>query len=263
MSGFRRYADILRLFGEERHDWTIPDISATLDVPASTIYRTVRELVAEGFLEPAHAGHYRLGAAFIAYDRIIGATDPIIRIGSGLLRDVAAQARVPCVAVLARLFGDRVMCVADARAPGEAARTSYERGRPRPLTRGATSKAILAQLPSRRLTRILDAAADPHPHAPSIAELREELGLIRRRGYVVSRGEVDRGMVGIAAPVSLPERALLASLSLVVPAAALDDATERRLVLLAVSTASLLMEELRRIDAAPAAAERRAGGTGA
>lgn len=258
MSGFRRYADVLRLFDEVRSDWTIPEISDALGVPASTVYRTVRELGAEGFLEPAKEGHYRLGAAFIAFDRLIAATDPVVRIGQSLLREVAAQARVPCVAVLARLFGDLVMCVADARTPDEAAGSSYERGRPRPLTRGATSKAILAQLPSRRLTRVLVADSEGGGHAPDIAVLREEIAAIRRRGYVISRGEVDRGMVGIAAPVSLPDRALLASLSLVVPAAALDDATERRLVLLVVSTASLLMEELRRLDTRPA--EPNAGG---
>lgn len=247
MSGFRRYADVIRLFDEVQSTWTVPSISTRLGIPASTIYRTVRELVAEGFLEPAHEGQYRLGAAFIAYDRVIRVTDPIVRIGGAMLRDISAQARVPNVAVLARLYGNQVMCVADATA-GEAVQTSYERGRPRPLLRGATSKVILAQLQSRRLTRILESEAEPHPHAARPDELRDELGAIRRRGFCVTRGEVDRGMIGIAAPVSVPERALMASLSLVVEAAAVDEATERRLILLVVSTASLLTEELRRLE---------------
>jgi len=74
-----------------------------------------------------------------------------------LLQDMARQAGVPCVGVLARLFGDTVMCVADTLPSDNGIRTSYERGRPRPLTRGATSKVILAQLPARRLNRLLEA----------------------------------------------------------------------------------------------------------
>lgn len=249
MSGLKRYSSILHLFDEARSDWTVPDISAALKVPASTIYRTVRELVAENFLEPATEGRYRLGAAFVELDRLVRVTDPIVRVGTASLRDVTTQARIPCVGVLARLYGDTVMCVADAASDAGAVRTSYERGRPRPLTRGATSKAILAQLPTRRLHRLLDTqvATERHPHAPSPAELREELAIVRRRGYCVTRGEVDPGRVGIAAPVSVPGRALIASLSLVVEAAALDHAIERRLILLVVSTASLLTEELSRV----------------
>jgi DNA-binding IclR family transcriptional regulator len=55
---------------------------------------------------------------------------------------------------------------------------------------------------------------------------------------------VDKKMVGIAAPITVTDRALMGSLSLVVPAAALDDTLERRLVLLVVSSARLLAAEL-------------------
>ena len=257
MSGLTRYAEILRLFDETASDWTIPDMALALGVPASTAYRTVRDLLAERFLEPALEGHYRLGSAFVAFDRLIRLTDPIMRVGQELLHDLALQARAPCVGVLARLYGDTVMCVADTVPTDARVRTSYERGRPRPLTRGATSKVILAQLPTRRLNGLLATheAAERHPHAPSAVDLRNELALIRKRGYCVSRGEVDTGLVGLAAPVAAPSRALLASLSLVVPAVALDEATERRLVLLVVSAASLLTEKLSTVDAPPA--ERR------
>ena len=257
MSGLTRYALILRLFGEAKSDWTIAEIATELEVPVSTVYRTVRDLLAESFLEPATEGHYRLGSAFIAFDRLIRLTDPIMRVGNVLLQDMARQAGVPCVGVLARLFGDTVMCVADTLPSDNGIRTSYERGRPRPLTRGATSKVILAQLPARRLNRLLEARAarQDRRHAPDPADMRDELALIRKRGYCITRGEVDKGMVGLAAPVSVPGRALMASLSLVVPAAALEDSIERRLVLLLVSAASLLTEKLSRAKAGAAVGE--------
>lgn len=251
MAGLSRFVDVLRLFGEAKSDWTVPEIAEALGVPASTVYRTVRELLAASFLEPAREGHYRLGSVFIEYDRLIRMTDPLVREGAPLLREVALQARIPCVAVLCRLYGDTVMCVAEetAQAPFW---TSYERGRPRPLTRGATSKAILAQLPSRRLAKLLAQEEDGRPFAAGAAALREELAAIRKRGYCVTRGEVDQGLMGLAVPVAIPELALNASLSLIVRAAELDDAGERRLVLLLVSSASLLIEALNRGDS-PAA----------
>lgn len=250
MSGLSRYVDVLRLFGEHQSEWTVQEIATSLDVPASTIYRTVRELVADNFLEPSTEANYRLGPAFIEFDRLIRMTDPLSDIGSSLLRECAMQARVPCAAVLARLYGDTVMCVADVTAKEATVRTSYERGRPRPLLQGATSKAILAQLPTRKLSRLLADHTPRRKFDPTPEQLREQLAAVRKRGYCVTRGEVDTGLMGIAAPVSLPERGLIASLSLIVEAAAIDDAAERRLVLLVVSTASLLTEDLK-LAAAP------------
>lgn len=260
MSALKRFLDVLRLFDEAKSVWTVPGIAAALGTPPSTVYRTVRALVAASFLEPAQAGHYRLGAAFIEFDRLIRVTDPLARAGTALLRDVTAQARIPCVAVLSRIYGDRVMCVADERSADATFETSYERGRPRPLTRGATSKAILAQIPTRRLNRLLatvDARGADRPFAMKAAEFRDELATIRRRGYSVTRGEVDKGLVGLAVPVSVPEQALIASMSLVVKATDLDDAIERRLVLLLVSSAALLTESLRLDLAGPAVARAR------
>jgi DNA-binding IclR family transcriptional regulator len=248
MGGLGRYICVLRLFEEGRNEWTVPEMALALDAPGSTIYRTVREMVAQGFLEAAIDSRYRLGAFFIEFDRLVRVTDSLYTFGTSLLRDVVAQARIPCTAVLARLYGDTVMCIADFEAISGGIRTSYERGRPRPLIHGATSKAILAQLPNRQLTKLLSkhkSSGNGGIFPQNEVEFREELSAIRKRGYSVTRGEVDKGLAGISAPVNVPERALLGSLSLVVSAETLDAGTERRLILLVVSSASLLAEELR------------------
>jgi DNA-binding IclR family transcriptional regulator len=138
------------------------------------------------------------------------------------------------------------MCVADTRSPGSTVHTSYERGRPRPLTRGATSKVILSQLPTRRLNKLLTTADSSDQPVSSGADFLSELGLIRKNGYCVARGEVDEGRVGLAVPISIPDQALTASLSLVLDAASSNESIENRLVLLLVSSAALLKEQLTR-----------------
>jgi DNA-binding IclR family transcriptional regulator len=244
MTGIERYLNILTLFSEDKAMWTVQQIATELDIPTSTAYRSIRELAGVNMLEQVIDGYYRLGAAFVEFDRRTRMTDPFVQLGMPMLPDLVRQAEVPCVAVLARLYGDTVMCVADARSQGTRVQTSYERGCPRPLTRGATSKAIVAQLPARRLNRLLP-SNDP--------AFRNELNLIRRNGYCITRGEVDAGRVGIAVPVPVPEQGLVASLSLVLDAASLNDEVERRLILLLVSLAAILKEKLSR-GAVPASA---------
>ncbi|MFN3892411.1 MAG: IclR family transcriptional regulator [Beijerinckiaceae bacterium] len=254
MAGFARFQAVLRLFDEKASAWTVPAMSDALGVPASTVYRTVRDLVASGFLEAAHESVYRLGPAFIEYDRLLRLTDPLVAAGRGALHDVVAQARTSCVALLSRLYNDQVMCVADEAARDTSFRPSYERGRPMPLTQGATSKVILAHLPPRHLNRLIGA---PKDGGARHAALRRELADIRKRGFCMTASEIDPGLAGIAAPVIVREAGIIASLSLVADDTRLDEAQRRRLVLLVVSAASLVAEDLRHALAPPAPAEPR------
>ena len=114
-----------------------------------------------------------------------------------------------------------------------------------PLTKGATSKVILAQLNGRKLGKLLKTVAeDAQPFGYTVEEFKENLSRIRKGGYCVSRGEIDAGLVGVAAPIVAPELGIIASLSLVLSADGLSDAVERRITLLTVSSAALVSEQL-------------------
>jgi len=244
MAGLDRYVNVLRLFSESRRNWTVPALAEAVGAPTSTLYRTVRELVAAGFLEPSIEASFRLGPAFVEFDRLVRLTDPLVKEGAEFLPDLVKGSPVACVALLARLYGDRVICAADANQPGVDIRTSYERGRPMPLTRGATSKAILSQLPPRRLGKLLERdATQPVPEGDK-ASFVAELNSIRRRGYSVTRGEVDEGLVGIAVPVACPSQAIAASLSLVIAESDYNATTERGIVMLLVASADMLRQRI-------------------
>jgi DNA-binding IclR family transcriptional regulator len=200
------------------------------------VYRAVGELVNAGLLEAGIGSHYRLGPAFVEFDRLTRLTDPLVREGFGLLRDIVGQVGVPCVGLLSRLYNDTVLCVADVANGSAQFRSSYERGRPMPLTRGATSKVILAHLPPRRRASLLGAPG----HVPA------ELVAIRKRGFAVTRGEIDTGLVGLAAPVVCVPLGLFASISVVVRGSDLAEGSERATVLMLVSAASILTDALHR-----------------
>lgn len=225
MPSLERFIAVLRLFDEQATTWTVCAMAEALGIPQSTVYRTVRSLLAAGMLETATEGRYRLGPAFIAFDRLIRLTDPLIEAGRDVLRDVAAKAGAPCIVLLSRLYNDTVMCIAQTSAGAGTLHSSYERGKPMPLTRGATSKVILAHLPRRRLTRLL-AKMDQGPRVieqPGAEEFRLELAEIRRRGYCMTRGEIDSGLVGVAAPIRWNEFGIVASLSLALPSLRVTD----------------------------------------
>ncbi len=241
MSGLSRFIEVLRLYDTSipgnSESWTVPEMALTLSAPASTLYRTVRELTRAGFLESTGEAHYRLGPAFIEFERLLRINDPLVRLGRPVMSDLLRQAGIPCVVLMARYYNGEVMCVADETAPGAAFRSSYERGRPMPTIRGATSKVILANLPSRTLTKLIG------PRSATV-QLRKELQAIRRAGYLSTASEIDPGLAGIAAPVIGTTTGTTASLTFVCEEATLDEATRRRLILLVVSAASLLSEAL-------------------
>ena len=239
MAGLQRYMAALRLFNEAHPTWTVSDMADALGAPPSTVYRTIRDLLAEGLVETSTDARYRLGPAFIEFDRLTRLTDPLLRAGGHVLAQTVAQAGLPCVGLLSRLYADEVMCIADHASGDVGFSPSYERGRPMPLTQGATSKVILARLPARRLTKLL-----AHARKAADAGLRAELSAIRRQGFLVSRGEIDAGLAGLAVPIICEDAGLVASLSLVVEADRLDVFNESRLVLMLVSAAAMIEKQL-------------------
>lgn len=232
MPGLERFIMVLRLFDEQATAWTVPAMAEALAIPQSTIYRTVRGLLVAGMLEAATEGRYRLGPAFIAFDRLIRLTDPLIEAGRDVLHTIAADAGVPCVALLSRLYNDTVMCIAEQSAGTVALRSSYERGKPMPLVQGATSKVILAHLPRRRLLRLLAGMEDApcKPRQIGAEPFRSELADIRKRGYCVTHGEIDSGLTGVAAPILCGQSAIVASLSLALPSLRVTDKLLSRLI---------------------------------
>ena len=127
MSGFQRYKKILDLFSEDRSSWTVIEISKSLKTPSSTIYRIVREMVTAEFLESASGSYFRLGPAFIKLNRIINFSDPLVRAGQPFLKKLANENPITSVNVLARLYGNNVMCVADYKSSTFKKNTSYHR----------------------------------------------------------------------------------------------------------------------------------------
>lgn len=218
-SGDRLLA-VLALFTVDDPEWTVEAAARELHVSATTAYRYFKRLTKAGLISPVSGASYALGPAIIQMDRQIQICDPMLNAARGVMTDLIQYAAEGSIVLLCRLFHDRVMCVHQVMGRGPQMPVSYERGRLMPLYGGATANIILAHLPSRTLKSLYahDAAAAARAGlGKSWNEFRTGLARLRREGIAVSKGEIDPGRVGIAAPIFDREGAVLGSLSFVLP----------------------------------------------
>lgn len=210
-----RILRILQLF-EAQHVWTVEAIAREMSVSVSSAYRDVQELSRAGFLDPVAGAGYVLGPAFIKYDRLIRASDPLTATAAPVMHKLLAETTQEGTAILCRRYRDCVMCVHQERGTQSRARSFYERGVEMPLFIGAASKVILAHLDERTLKRSYLENREQIRKATGCADLksfRAELRAIRRQGYAITTAELGPGRVGFAAPILL-EGAIVAGLSL-------------------------------------------------
>jgi DNA-binding IclR family transcriptional regulator len=246
MSGSERAIGVLKLFTLEKPEWTAEEVAASLQVSTASAYRYVAVLSEAGLLTSIANGRYTLGPAIIQYDRQIQLTDPLLQVAKPVMADILPFAPADSTVLLCRLFCDTVLCVHQLAKPDGQTRVSYERGRPMPLLRGATSKVILAHLTLRELRRLYDA----HREQISMARLgdtweafRKCMAEIRKGGHLVTHAEVDPERIGISVPIMDGRRRVLGSLSYVIPA------SEERMV---TRLASLVAAGATEIEAAMA-----------
>jgi len=212
-----RVIAILRLFASEQSVWTAEEIAQAIGVSASTAYRYITELGADGFLDPAGRGGYSLGPAFIQYDALMRKSDRLIAIAAPLMQNIISQIDPRIDVVLSRLFKNGVLCIHQENGSGPHPPTTYARGAAMPIFRGATSKVILANLSDRALKRLyLENEREIHAALPDTdwKSLRGDLRRIRKDGYCITDSEVAVGRVGVAGPIFRGDE-VIASMSVV------------------------------------------------
>jgi DNA-binding IclR family transcriptional regulator len=225
MNTAEKVLSALALFTLENPEWTVEAAAEQLDVSTSTAYRYFKSLTTHGFLSSISGGRYILGPAIIALDWQLKFQDPLIRVARPVMEKLVKRSGSDCVSLLCRRFRHQVMCVHQAYEHEPEHAVSYERGRPMGMYRGAASRIILANLPNRIVKRLWETDSQELIDAglgSSWPEFREQLRKIRAAGVSITRGQVDPGMVGIAAPIWEPGSQIPGSVSLVVPEAAVS-----------------------------------------
>jgi DNA-binding IclR family transcriptional regulator len=213
-NSLERMLGILNVFDEAHPEWTPDGLMLRLGYSRPTLYRYLKTLKDAGLIVSVNQAAYTLGPKVVEMDFLLRKADPLVLEGQSPLEELAG--RHPGTAFLSRWYRDRVLCVVSVKTSEEAV-SSYPRGRPMPVGRGATSHAILAFLPRRQVVPLIDSRLDVFREIGFGGDreaVLQKFRAIRRDGFAIARGQVTPGVTGTAAPVFDSGAAPIASLCL-------------------------------------------------
>jgi DNA-binding IclR family transcriptional regulator len=200
MSSLTRLLAVVELFSGNESTLSVEEIAARQKLSVPTAYRYVRELCKAGLLARVD-GRYALGPRIITLDYIMRQSDPMERIGRPIMQELSKV--TGCSVLISQLYHDQVVNLYFQ--PGhDTEGLRYGRGQVSPLFRGATSLVILAFLKPNHLKQLYlrhAKDADLGRLAGSWGELQDLLKSIRKAGFAVSSGELERHRAGLAAPI--------------------------------------------------------------
>jgi DNA-binding IclR family transcriptional regulator len=194
----QRAAALLDAIAHSAEPSTAPELAELCGLNRSTAWRILATLEEEGLVDRDPASNrYSIGPA--AARLAAAATDSLPRVARPHLEELSRRTgETVSLAVPRRL---QLVYVDQVQAPHVMAADWL--GRAVPLHATSTGKALLATLPpgelDAALTQSLPWFTDRTITEP--AELRAELDRTKRRGYAVSRGELETALWGASAPV--------------------------------------------------------------
>lgn len=206
-----RGLDVLKALSQAPDGATVAGLSKRTGLDRAVLYRLLDTLCAEGFaVRDSDTRKFHLGVSLIELGIRATRQLDVRRYALPGMRSLMEQSHeAVCLAVQDR----RDIVVVDRVEPrGLSVRVHYPVGTRHPLTSGAHGRALLSQMePETRR----DLGASP--------ELSAELETSRTRGYALSIDEIDRGVVGVAAPIVGRRGKPVASIGIVAPSLRLRD----------------------------------------
>lgn len=223
-NSLERLQAVLEVFTEDRLEWTPEELMEELGYSRPTLYRYLKILKDTGFLTSMPNTGFTLGPRVVEMDYLLRKSDNLILSGAPYLQKLTGL--FECTALLVRWYGDKILCV-DSLNSSRDAISSYPRGRPMPLSRGAIGRSIVAFLPRRNLVPLIKRTLGEWQAAGvgnTADEVLEVLKSVRKAGYAVAYGEVTPGVVGFSAPIFDAGQSPIASFSVTISQERLTDA---------------------------------------
>ena len=219
-----RAVAILRCFDARRPDLGISEIARMTGLSTSTTHRLLVAMQNNRLVRQTSGRRYGLGPLLVQLARS-GAVPTTLRDAALPLMRALRDEIDETVAVHELLpTGERVV-VDQVESRQELRRTYTDIGVPIDLPLGAPGKAILAMLPPQRqewwLARPIPAVAPGTITDPN--RLRDQLVVIRARGWSESHTERVRGIRAVAAPVFDHTGSVVGALGTSVPEIRMDD----------------------------------------
>lgn len=171
----------LKVIADHPAGLSVAGLAEALGVPRANVYRIVETLEAHALVARTEAGKVVLGSGVLLLaarfaPRLRAAAQPLLH---ALARETAATA------FLTAPQGEEAVALMVAEPEGGVLNVGYRVGSRHPLAAGAAGLAILAGRAER-------------------PDDSEDVRRARREGYCLTRGQLQRGAVGVASPIHSP-----------------------------------------------------------
>lgn len=216
-SSLERLLAVIDLFSLAKPILTGEEIGSALALSRATLYRYLRVLGTAGFVAPVGSGRYCLGPRFVALDRQIRLSDPLLVHATPVMEEFIGHFNG--LLLLCSHYRDKVLCIHHV-ASDPSIRFSMQRGRTFPMFRSAPSKAILAYLPPHQLKSLFlheHAAIRDADCGDTWPQFRDKLKAIRMNGFYFAYGELDKELFGLSAPIFRAPGQIAGSVTSVIP----------------------------------------------
>jgi len=241
-----RVADVLLLFARSEDPLGVSRIARSLSLSKAVVHRILQSLVSRSLVAPVPGGSaYVLGPAAAGLAARAWSQLDVRSVASPVLRRLRDTTRE--TTTLSVLVGDQRIYLDQFESPQEV-KMVVEIGPRFPLHSGASSRAILAHLPTPFADEAVRQLSVLRPDLDAEAYLAD-LALTRERGYAVSLNERNTGAASIAAPFFDLAGNVLGSISSSGPVFRYSEATEDHQTRPVVQAAQEITDQLRRRSA--------------
>ena len=217
----RKLLHALLAFDESHPMWTVPGLATHLGVPQSTMYRYVALLREVGLIDAAGGGEYRLT------ERVVGLSRGVVSTRASLIEVarphmVALRDDIDETVLVARRGGAFAYCIdrVESRHP---VRLQFDPGQAMAIHAGSSSRVLLANMPRGERDALIADLVDSLPEDRRALITADALDGVRRAGWTESFEEVDDGIWGVAAAITV-RGDVVASLGTAGPMFRLDEA---------------------------------------
>jgi DNA-binding IclR family transcriptional regulator len=208
--GAERVVQALEELGGAADGLSVSDVARTLGVHRSTASRLLGTLAASGMVERDPLTlRYRLGVRVLGLAAAAVARLPVVSQARPELEQLsAATLETVNLAILDRFH----VVYVDQVTPAQTVVMASWIGRRSPVHASSSGKVLLAWSDPRTREALLRRRLEPLTRRTitTAAAMRAALDDVRRRGYATSDGELEDGLVTIAAPVLIEGRAVAA-----------------------------------------------------
>lgn len=248
IDSIHRAMELLRAFSMENRELTLTELHLLTGIGKSSLQRLLYTLTKEGLLhKDEESKKYQLGLEFIFLAELV-------KKGSALVtkaRPVMEKLNQETTESISLSIIDKYerKCIYHIESHHELTTLTFV-GQTSPLYAGASAKALLAHLPNEEVEMYLKEVS-LKPFTNETIDKKEnlinELTKIRELGYAMSNGERVKGAASISTPVFDPNNQVIASLTVIIPSARLEEYDIEKLKSTLIDGAKKITNNLRTV----------------